>query len=270
MKKSQVTANYVTRVFNYHPPQPFNWGQCDQATQELFSSTGWQREWSKICTETADLGLKAIEVWLAHLPYHRVDENHIKEFARITHDHGLKVSALAGWVGGPDNSRASFEKACIAAKTIGAPYIQGGMAWDKLDVAQPVLKEYEVKITIENHPGMETAEKMLEQIKQAPDVLGAGPDIGWFGAVNADPVAGVRLLGAHILHVHWKDMAGLGGHASCAMGYGVLDMQGVLNALREIGFSGYLSLEHEPAEGDPTPDVKKGLEWLLARDPTDD
>lgn len=55
MKKSVVTANYVTRVFGYHPPQPFNWGQCDRATQEQFSSPRWQKEWAAICQETVDV-----------------------------------------------------------------------------------------------------------------------------------------------------------------------------------------------------------------------
>ena len=265
MKKSQVTANYVTRVFGYHPPQPFNWGQCDTATQEQFSSPGWQKEWSAICQETAALGLNAIEVWSAHLPYARVDESHLKEFARITADHGLKVTAYAGWVGGPDNSAASFARACLAAKTIGAPYFQGGLAWDKLDVALPVLREYGMKVTIENHPGMETPEQMLAQIAKDPETIGAGPDTGWFGVVDTDATEAIHKLGKHIWHVHWKDMKAVGSHDSCAMGFGVVGLEKVLTALRSIGYNGYLSLEHEPAEGDPTPDVRKGLEWLAAR-----
>jgi sugar phosphate isomerase/epimerase len=267
MKKSLVTANFVTRVFGYDPPRPFDWGQCDRATQEQFTSPGWQQEWAAICAETAGLGLKAIEVWSAHLPPQKVNEGHLKEFARITADHGLAVSAYAGWFGGPDNTRESFARACEAARAIGAPYFQGGIAWNKLDVALPVLQEYGVRVTIENHPGMETADQMLAQIAAAPDWIGAGPDMGWFGVVGADAAEGVRKLGSHVWHVHWKDMQASGSHNSCAMGYGVVGLDRVLEALREINYKGYLSLEHEPLEGDPTPDVKKGLDWLLERDP---
>src|SRR5665213_2164778 len=137
MKKSVVTANYVSRVFNYHPPQPFNWGECDRATQDQFTSAGWQQRWADICQETRDLGLNAIEVWLAHLPYARVDEAHVKEFAAITADHGLTASAYAAWIGGPDNSAASYEKACATVSAIGAPFVQGGMDWKHLDTALP-------------------------------------------------------------------------------------------------------------------------------------
>ncbi|HET6385036.1 MAG TPA: sugar phosphate isomerase/epimerase family protein [Armatimonadota bacterium] len=262
MKKSVVTANYVTRVFGYHPPQPFDWGVCDRATQERFSSPGWQKEWKAICEETVGVGLQAIEVWTAHLPYQRVDESHMREFAKITADYGLTVSAYAGWIGGPDNSRASFEKACLTVRTIGAPYVQGGLAWNKLDVALPVLREYGVRVTIENHPGMETPDQMLKQIAADPEWIGAGPDTGWFGVVGADAAAAIRQLGKHVWHVHWKDMKAVGSHDSCAMGYGVVGLDRVLDALKEIGYQGYLSLEHEPAEGDPLPDVRKGLEWL--------
>ena len=270
MKKSVVTANYVTRVFRYHPPQPFNWGQCDRATQEQFSSPGWQKEWAAICQETADLGLKAIEVWSAHLPCQRVDENHLKEFAGITSDHGLTVSAYAGWFGGPGHDRASYERACMAAKIVGAPYFQGGIDWDKLDISLPILRGYGIKVTIENHPGMETPEQMLAQIAADPEMIGAGVDTGWFAISDLDAAESIRKLGQHIWHIHWKDMTGRGpGHESCAMGYGVVDMQAALDALREIGYAGYLSVEHEPPEGNPIADVRRGLEWLLQRDPSD-
>jgi len=261
MRLSQVTANYVTRVFGYNPPRPFNWGECDRATQEQFTSPGWQKEWAAICQETRSLGLDAIEVWKAHLPYDRVDDSHLAEFARITADHGLAVTAYAGWFGGPGNDRASFQRACAAARTIGAPFLQGGIKWDALDVALTVLRDYGVRITIENHPGMETAEQMLRQIAAAPDVIGAGPDTGWFAIVDSSPAQEIRRLGTHIWHVHWKDMKARGSHESTAMGYGAAGLAEALAALREIGFDAALSLEHEPEEGDPLPEIRRGLEW---------
>jgi len=262
MKKSVVTANYVTRVFGYEPPKPFDWGRCEEATKDQFTSWGWEMEWATICREVADLGVEAIEVWVAHLPYDRVDERHVKQFARIISDHGLKVSAYAGWFGGPNHTKEDYERACVAANILTAPYLQGGIAWDRLDVSLPVLRAHGVKVTIENHPGMETPEKMLAQIAAAPDVLGAGPDTGWFAVVNIDAADAVRTLGSHVWHVHWKDMEATGAHHSCAMGYGVVGLERVLDVLNGLGYSGYLSLEHEPEEGDPVPAVRKGLEWL--------
>jgi sugar phosphate isomerase/epimerase len=119
---------------------------------------------------------------------------------------------------------------------------------------------------IENHPGMETADQMLAQIQLAPDLLGAGPDTGWFAVVKQDAAEGIRKLGQHVLHVHWKDMRAACSHMSCAMGYGVVGLDRVLKVLREINYQGYLSLEHEPEEGHPGPDVARGLEWLRRHD----
>jgi sugar phosphate isomerase/epimerase len=43
---------------------------------------------------------------------------------------------------------------------------------------------------------------------------------------------------------------------------GVLDVLGVLKALKEVKFAGYISIEYEANPQDPTADVKKCLDYF--------
>ena len=55
-----------------------------------------------------------------------------------------------------------------------------------------------------------------------------------------------------------------GGHATCALGDGVVDILGVLAALKELGYTGAVSIEHEPYGYDPTEEVKLSLRRVKA------
>jgi sugar phosphate isomerase/epimerase len=43
---------------------------------------------------------------------------------------------------------------------------------------------------------------------------------------------------------------------------GVLDVPGVLKALKDVGFTGYVSIEYEANPDDPTADVRKCVAYL--------
>ncbi len=74
-------------------------------------------------------------------------------------------------------------------------------------------------------------------------------------------------LSRHLFHVHLKDIREAGKHDTCALGAGLLDVAAVLAALREVGYDGYLSIEHEPDTYDPTAEAaasRELVERLLA------
>ncbi|MEO7912240.1 MAG: sugar phosphate isomerase/epimerase, partial [Roseiflexaceae bacterium] len=55
------------------------------------------------------------------------------------------------------------------------------------------------------------------------------------------------------------------GHETCALGDGVVDIPGVLKALKEIGYTGVVTIEHEPYDHDPTAacalSLKRAAAW---------
>lgn len=68
-----------------------------------------------------------------------------------------------------------------------------------------------------------------------------------------DVVAGIRLLGARIGHVQFADCPGRGAPGTGSMAFGPL-----IEALRQVGYAGWLSAEYRPDGSDTT----DGLGWL--------
>ena len=61
-----------------------------------------------------------------------------------------------------------------------------------------------------------------------------------------------------------KDIRAAGGHETCALGDGVVDVPGVLRALKEIGYEGCITIEHEPLDHDPAEEIRVSLERVRA------
>jgi sugar phosphate isomerase/epimerase len=115
----------------------------------------------------------------------------------------------------------------------------------------PVLEQLGLRLTLENHYGF--------QIEQPADYdgllvsprIGVTVDTGHFTAAKVDMPALIRRLGQRVFHVHIKDHIGT---QSVALGDGQTDNAGVIAALREIGYSGHLSVElelHDPSARQP-------------------
>ncbi|MDD5603716.1 MAG: sugar phosphate isomerase/epimerase [Eubacteriales bacterium] len=86
-----------------------------------------------------------------------------------------------------------------------------------------------------------------------------------------DPVKAVHTLAKYIVHTHAKDGIRLDppqvikgrkhGYLETPLGEGGVDFEKYLDALREIGFDGFLTIEREVGE-DPYGDIKMAVEFL--------
>jgi sugar phosphate isomerase/epimerase len=68
----------------------------------------------------------------------------------------------------------------------------------------------------------------------------------------------------YLVHMHLKDITEIGGHETCALGDGVVDIRGILKALKEIGYTGAVTIEHEPYDHDPTEACAQSLKRVQA------
>ena len=261
-KISFVTANFVGRALNYSL-KPFNWGEADEATQHLFHGDSFEEEFSEIMRIISDAGFKTIELWVAHLNYNRATQEQIQKAKQILKSFNLSVCSYAGGFG---NSEEEVEKSFQLAQAMGAKVLAGILNEKLLEKAYSLCQEHKIRLAFENHPDRETPEKIKELIGDRKDWFGACVDTGWFATFNIDASEAVRELGKSVFHVHPKDIKAAGAHETCALGDGIVNIPAVISALREIGYDGYLSIEHEPEYHDPMEDVKKSLsrlrEWL--------
>ena len=98
---------------------------------------------------------------------------------------------------------------------------------------------------------IETREDMLRYLDERPGTYGC-PDTGHLLLCGSDPIRTIHDLGERCAYVHLKDIdpaavgkADKGGDNFWELGCGALDLPGVMKALEEIGFDGWVMVERD-------------------------
>ena len=161
--------------------------------------------------------------------------------------------------------RIEHTKNCIdLAKQLGATTVStepggppsGVSREEELDIFEQGLKEVlpiaeknEIKILIEPEPGLsiENSSQFLEFISRfSSDYIGLNFDVGHFFCVDEDPADLIISLKEHIKHVHLEDIAESREHQHLVPGTGAIDFSRIFNALSEINYDGYVTIELYP------------------------
>ena len=151
-------------------------------------------------------------------------------------------------------------------------------------VARRVMDEAGIRTVIHQHIGtlVETgaeARRLLDMTD--PSVLGLCLDTGhWTFGAGGDPVAAVREFRDRVWHVHFKDCdpavmeasrsndwdgpESVGHGVFCELGKGSVDYPGMLHALDEIGYNGWIVVEQDvlPGMGNPRESARRNREYL--------
>lgn len=271
---SFMSANFVARQLNYKMPaiDQGGWGYADGVTNQYFSPIEtFAERFDAMLEEVAVLGFKAIDLWTGHLNPLWADEDHVAIARELLSKHALSVSSLAGGFG---STQAELARSCQVALGVGAKILGGnaGLLYSDRASAIDILREYGVQLGIENHPEKNSQELLAKIGEDAPDVIGACVDTGWFGTHGYDAAQALHELSATLVHIHLKDVLAAGGHHTCRFGAGCVPIEGCVRALQRLGYSGGISIEHEPEEFDPRPDCQAGLAMVkgwLASSPSD-
>ncbi len=241
---SFMTANYVARELGYHMTQ--GWMEGDDATNAYFAPLAtYQERFSALLAEIKGLGFTAIDLWLAHLNWRWATPEHIAIARTALDEAGLQVASLAGGFGG---TLAEVEASCRIAQGVGAKILGGNcgpLTEDRAGLAA-LLRTYGLRFGYENHPEHSSAELLAKIGPGDEDVIGAAVDTGWFGTYGCDAVQALRDVGPRLFHVHLKDVLAPGGHDTCRYGRGCVPIQACVEALQAMGYTGGISVEHEP------------------------
>ena len=248
---SFMSANYVAREVGY---AMHGWGHGDRATNDAFRPLEtYAGKLDELLADVRRVGFDEIDVWGAHLnPVWATDE-HVSVACELLARHGLKVASYEIFIG-----EEHVERACEIAVALGTTVIAGFAPVE----ATPLYRERGLRLGVENHPEATPGELLARAGENGVTV-----DTGWFATQAYDPARAIEELADRIVHVHLKDVLHPGEpHETCPWGRGIVDVEACLDALASVGYTGAISVEHEPEHEDPSEDCRAMAaelrEWL--------
>ncbi|MEM7531164.1 MAG: sugar phosphate isomerase/epimerase family protein [Chloroflexota bacterium] len=257
---SFMSANYVARELDYNMTE--GWMQGVKATEDYFQPIDtYEARFEAMLVEISSLGFDAIDIWLSHLHWAWATIEHVAIARDLLEKHEMSVNSLAGGFG---QTADDVRMSCRIANALGTDVLGGNTPLLQTDRDQlvAILQKTGVKLGIENHPEKNPDEVLAKIGDGADGFIGVAIDTGWFGTQGYDAAKATRELRDHIVHMHMKDVRAAGGHETCRFGEGVVPLAETVAALKEIGYTGPLCVEHEPEHHNPNEDCRVSLGML--------
>ncbi len=267
------TANFAFRQVNYHATG--DWGQACHTSREHFSPIEtFGVRFDELLGEVDEMGFKDLELWHFHLHQKWWTPEHVQVALDVAGRRGMRFIAFCGGFG---DDLSEVERTLELVTALRIPLLAGASRVFTEHRSEYVarLREYGVRYTYENHPE-KTPQEVLQQAGPGEGgLVGVTVDTGWFGTQDYPADQAIRELGERVLHVHLKDVREVGTHHTVGYGQGVVPLRRVVDTLKDMNYRGYISVEHEPEQFDPTEDLedaRRQLEfWLspVAREATE-
>jgi len=170
------------------------------------------------------------------------------------------------------NNEAECRKVFEFCKDMNIGIVVSEPADDAFDLIEKLVKEYDIKMAIHNHPKRPLEPKyrywdpeyVLSLVKDRDPRMGSCADIGHWVRSGIKPTDAIKLLKGRIFDSHIKDLGEFGNPKAQdqVWGTGVSDIPAVLNLYYEQGFLGPLDAEYERDWDTNLGDVTKCLEFV--------
>lgn len=266
-----------------------------------FSANAYKRtDVLSAISDISAAGYKALEIYadVPHLNPLRVTKEALADVRHRIEQHGMRVSNVNAFtmysVGDTwrpsfiesepdrrqkriDHTVAALEMAhslnCATVSTEpGGPVEVGMSRGDALAMFEDSLTEVlsrterlDTLILIEPEPGLliENSGEMEEflDILVHPRVA-VNLDVGHFFCVGEDPALVIQAFTGRFDHVHLEDIAENREHRHLVPGDGAMDFRAIFEALADIGYDGYVTVELYPFEEQPGEAARRALKFL--------
>ena len=213
-----------------------------------------------------DLKSEDIEKIKTALNYNELSVSNINAFML----HGIQDTYHPSWIEQDPSKRAQridYTLQCIdlaaqlgidiLSTEPGGPLLgideQVGLSFFKegLAAVYEKAKDKGVRILIEPEPGLliENSFQLRSFLEDLdPEVFGLNFDIGHFFCVGEDPSACIREMRDVIYHFHLEDIAATREHHHLLPGKGAIDFSRVMEAIQDIEYDGFITVELYPYE----------------------
>jgi sugar phosphate isomerase/epimerase len=213
-----------------------------------------------------ELGLHYAELYQKHAPLASTPEQ-IQALLRLCKEY--EVTPRAFGVQGFSRDHDKNKKVFDFGKAMGLKAFSADPDPDSFDSLDKLCEQYEIAIAIHPHGPVGggklhrwySADVILAAVKDHHPLIGSCLDTGHLIrseqlGKKLDPAEEVRKMGNRNFGLHLKDHDNTR-KTDVVCGKGVLDVPGVLKALREVKFKGLISIEYEANPAEPTADVKE-------------
>jgi len=219
-----------------------------------------------------ELGLKYAEFYSKHIPPDSNEEK-LNGILALCKEYG--VTPVGFGVSQFTKDHDANKKLFDFGKKIGLKYLSADPSPDSFDSLDKLCEEYKIAIAIHPHgPSGKgrhrwwSAEIIMKAVKDHNKLIGACLDTGHLLRMaqlgeKLDPAEQVRVMGDWNLGVHLKDHDNKR-KEDVVFGdpTGSLDVAALFKALREVKFTGAVSIEYEAHKDNPLPDMKKCVEYV--------
>ncbi len=215
------------------------------------------------------VGLRYAELYQNHAPLN-ANPAQIKAILKLCKDYD--VTPLAWGVQRFTKDHAENRKAFEFAKAMGLKMLSADPTPDSFGSLDKLCAEYRIAIGIHPHGPIGggrlhpwwSAEIILKAVKDHHPLIGSCLDTGHLIRAaqvgrRLDVAQQIRLMGARNFGIHLKDHDNAR-NTDVVYGKGVLDVPAVIKALRDVKFTGLISIEYEASEAEPTKDVQACVE----------
>ncbi len=132
----------------------------------------------------------------------------------------------------------------------------------------PIAEKNNIKLLIVPEPGLliENSSEFVNFISRFKTKnLGLNFDIGHFFCVNEEPAELVKTLRDYISHIHLEDISEDRVHKHLIPGKGVIDFHSIFEALEEVDYRGFITVELYPYQNNPQRAAKTALKFLKSK-----
>ncbi|MBS1660595.1 MAG: sugar phosphate isomerase/epimerase [Bacteroidetes bacterium] len=213
------------------------------------------------------VGVNALSIKDFYLPLDS-DGAKVQEVKEKFTSAGLKIYA-AGVI--YMKTQQEVDRAFEYAKLLGIDMIVGVPNPELLSYTEQKVKAYNIRVAIHNHGPEDklypSPVDVYEHIKGLDSRIGLCLDIGHAARAGADPVEVIGKYSSRLFDMHIKDLSVIVRESKTInLGRGVLDIPGVIKALKKIKYAGYCSIEHELDMNDPLPGVAESVGYFRGVD----
>lgn len=212
---------------------------------------------------TKRLGIIHLALKSMHMPL-EAGADEIKTMAEQIRAAGIKLYG-AGVI--YMKTQPEVENAFAYASTAGLDTIIGVPNHEFLPLVNDLVKKHNIRLAIHNHgPGDDlyhSPNDVWAKIKDLDKRIGLCIDVGHVVRIKEDPIPMIAKYKDRLYDMHMKDVNKAEEDGTpVEIGRGVIDITGIIKALKKINYSNRVAIEFEKDGDDPVPGLAESVGYL--------